>query len=77
MLNSRVGAERARDEEKRMNFLKQYGPLLITLAGTIGAAIFTPDFIAAHPFAFSVVNAAAQFLHAVLPSIFHTKVDSL
>jgi len=53
--------------------LKQYGPLVITLAGTIGAAIFTPAFIAAHPMAFAWVNAAAQFLHAVLPSIFETK----
>lgn len=50
--------------------LKQYGPLIITLAGTIGAAIFTPAFIEAHPVAFAAVNAAAQFLHAVLPSIF-------
>ena len=56
-----------------MNFLKQYGPLIITLAGTIGAAIFTPAFIEAHPLAFSVVNAAAQLLHAVLPSIFQVK----
>ena len=58
-------------------FFKQYGPLLITLAGTIGAAILTPDFISAHPFTFSVVNAAAQFLHAVLPSIFQTKENAL
>jgi hypothetical protein len=62
--------------EITMNFLKQYGPLLITLAGTIGAAIFTPAFISAHPVAFSAVNAAAQFLHAVLPSIFQTKESS-
>lgn len=60
-----------------MNFLKQYGPLLITLAATIGAAIFTPSFIAAHPVAFSAVNAAAQFLHAILPSIFQAKESSL
>ncbi len=53
-----------------MNFVKQYGPVLITLAGTIGAAIFTPAFIAAHPLAFAWINAAAQLLHAVLPSIF-------
>jgi hypothetical protein len=59
--------------EITMNFLKQYGPLLITLAGTIGAAVFTPAFISAHPVAFCAVNAAAQFLHAVLPSIFQTK----
>lgn len=60
-----------------MNFLKQYGPLLITLAGTIGAAIFTPAFISAHPLAFAGVNAAAQFLHAVLPSIFKTQASQL
>jgi hypothetical protein len=56
-----------------MNVLIQYGPLVITIAGTIGAAIFTPAFISAHPMAFAWVNAAAQFLHAVLPSIFATE----
>jgi hypothetical protein len=56
-----------------MNFLMQYGPLTLTLAGTIGAAIFTPSFISAHPMAFAWVNAAAQLLHAILPSIFLTK----
>ena len=55
------------------DLLKQYGPLMITLAGTIGAAIFTPAFIGAHPVAFAAVNAVAQFLHAVLPSIFEVK----
>jgi len=73
---ARVLRRRAKPET-RMNYLKQYGPLLITLAGTIGAAIFTPAFIAAHPVAFSAVNAAAQLLHAVLPSIFQTKENSL
>ena len=53
-----------------MDKMKQYGPLMITLAGTIGAAVFTPAFIAAHPFAFAVVGGIAQLLHAVLPSIF-------
>jgi hypothetical protein len=52
-----------------MNLIK-YGPLVFTVAGTIGAAIFTPDFIASHPMAFAWVNAAAQLLHAILPSIF-------
>jgi hypothetical protein len=56
-----------------MNLLKQYGPLVCTVAGTIGAAFLTPAFIAAHPLAFAWVNAAAQLLHAVLPSIFETK----
>jgi len=53
-----------------MNFLIKYGPLVITLAGTIGAAIFTPDFISAHPMVFAWVAAVAQLLHATLPSIF-------
>ena len=56
-----------------MNALMQYGPLIVTLAGTIGAALFTPAFIAAHPVTFAWVNAAAQLLHAMLPSIFQTK----
>ena len=55
------------------DLLKQYGPLLITLAGTIGAAVFTPAFVTAHPVAFAAVNAVAQLLHAVLPSIFEVK----
>jgi len=56
-----------------MEKMKQYGPLMITLAGTIGAAVLTPAFIAAHPFAFAAVGAVAQLLHAVLPSIFEVK----
>ena len=56
-----------------MDVLKKYGPLVCTLAGTIGAAVFTPAFVAAHPVAFAWVNAAAQLLHSVLPSIFETK----
>ena len=67
---------RAKEDDQEgttMQFIKQYGPLLITLAGTVGAAIFTPAFIAAHPAAFACVNAVAQLLHAVLPSIFQAK----
>ena len=56
-----------------MNLLTKYGPLVITLAGTIGAAVFTPEFVAAHAVAFAWVNAGAQLLHAVLPSIFQTE----
>ena len=56
-----------------MDFLTKYGPLVFTLAGTIGAAVFTPAFISAHPAAFACVNAVAQLLHAVLPSIFQAK----
>ena len=58
-----------------MDLLAKYGPLVITLAGTIGAAIVTPNFIGAHPVVFAWVNAAAQLLHAVLPSIFDTKAS--
>jgi hypothetical protein len=58
-----------------MKLLKQYGPLVCTLAGTVGAAIITPAFIAAHPMSFAWVNAAAQLLHAVLPSIFEGKAN--
>jgi hypothetical protein len=58
-----------------MNYLQQYSPLIITLAGTLGAAFFTPAFISAHPLAFAGVNAAAQLLHAVLPSIFQAKAS--
>lgn len=50
--------------------MTKYLPLIITLAGTLGAAFLTPAFIAAHPLVFVGVNAAAQVLHAALPSIF-------
>ncbi|MGA9643459.1 MAG: hypothetical protein WBQ72_18820 [Terriglobales bacterium] len=53
-----------------MNLLVQYGPLVATISGTIGTAILTPSFIAGHPLAFAWVNAAAQLLHAILPSVF-------
>jgi len=56
-----------------MNLLTQYGPLVVTIAGTIGAAIFTPAFISAHPMAFAWANAIAQLLHAMLPSIFQVR----
>ena len=56
--------------------MSKYLPLIITLAGTLGVAILTPAFIAAHPVVFMVVNAAAQILHAVLPSIFGTPAAS-
>ncbi|MGH9641512.1 MAG: hypothetical protein ACRD3Q_03730 [Terriglobales bacterium] len=60
-----------------MNLLIKYGPVILTIAGTIGAAIFTPDFILAHPMAFAWVNAAAQLFHAILPSIFQAKESRL
>ena len=58
-----------------MKYLQQYGPLVCTVAGTIGAAFLTPAFISAHPVAFAWVGVAAQLLHAVLPSIFETKTS--
>jgi hypothetical protein len=56
-----------------MNVLIKYGPLALTIAGTMGAAMFTPVFILAHPIAFAWVTAVAQVLHAMLPSIFRTR----
>jgi len=56
-----------------MNVLVKYGPVVITVAGTVGAAIFNPAFVLAHPLAFAWVNAVAQLLHAMLPSIFQTR----
>jgi hypothetical protein len=56
-----------------MNLLIKYGPLAFTIAGTIGAAMFTPAFVLAHPMTFAWVNAVAQLLHAMLPSIFRTQ----
>jgi hypothetical protein len=53
-----------------MSNLTKYFPLIVTLAGTVGAAVFTPDFVAHHPTVFIAVNAVAQILHSVLPSIF-------
>ena len=53
-----------------MSTVTKYLPLIVTLAGTVGAAVFTPDFVSHHPTAFVAVNAVAQILHAVLPSVF-------
>jgi len=59
-----------------MNLLIKYGPVVITIAGTIGAAVFTPAFVLAHPVAFAWVNAVAQLLHAMLPSIFEAEKET-
>lgn len=53
-----------------MNFVTKYGPILVTVAGTIGVAVFTPQFITAHPQAFAVLALGTQVLHAALPSVF-------
>jgi len=59
-----------------MDLLVRYGPVVITVASTVGAAIFTPAFILTHPMAFAWVNVVAQLLHAMLPSIFQTRESS-
>ena len=56
-----------------MDTLKKYLPLAVTLVGTVGAAIFTPAFVQAHPTLFVVLNGAAQLLHSALPSVFPSK----
>lgn len=48
----------------------KYLPIVVTLAGTLGTAIFTPMFFQSHLVVYAALNAAAQVLHAVLPSIF-------
>lgn len=53
-----------------MNYVIKYGPVVATVAGTIGAAVFTPAFVAAHTTVFAVLNALAMILHAALPSVF-------
>ena len=53
-----------------MNAVSRFIPLIVTLGGTLGAFFFTPAFVAAHPVVFVAVNAVAQVLHAVLPSVF-------
>ena len=53
-----------------MSNLTKYFPLIVTLAGTVGAALFTPDFIAHHVAVFAALSSVANILHAVLPSIF-------
>ena len=50
--------------------MPKYLPVVVTVVATVGAAVFTPDFILHHATAFAVANAAAQVLHAALPSVF-------
>lgn len=59
-----------------MSTVTKWIPLVITVAGTIGAAIFTPAFVAAHPVVFADLNAVAMVLHAALPSVFGTPSGS-
>jgi hypothetical protein len=53
-----------------MSTLKAWLPLIVTVVGSIGAAIFTPAFVGAHPALFASLNSAAMLLHAILPSVF-------
>lgn len=48
--------------------MNKWLPVVVTVAITIGTAIFTPAFLAAHPYVYAGANAAAQVLHALLPS---------
>jgi len=50
--------------------MSRYLPIIFTVVGTLGAALLTPSFVAAHPAVFAIVNVAAQLLHAALPSVF-------
>lgn len=52
--------------------MKKYIPVIITVAGTISAAVAFPSWVAAHATAFASLNVVAQVLHAVLPSVFGT-----
>ena len=52
-----------------MNLTKAL-PVIVTVVATVGSAVFTPDFLVHHVTAYAVLNAAAQLLHAALPSVF-------
>jgi hypothetical protein len=52
--------------------MKKWLPVATTVAITIGTAVFSPQFVAAHPIIFAVGNALAMVLHAVLPSTVYT-----
>jgi hypothetical protein len=45
-------------------------PVIVSVTGTIGTAVFTPGFLLSHPVIFSELNALAMLLHAALPSVF-------
>lgn len=50
--------------------MSKYLPLVITVVGTLTAALAFPSYVAAHPIVTTVLVAASQILHAALPSIF-------
>ena len=47
----------------------KYIPLIVTAAATIASAIQAPHFVAQHALLYAILNAVAQVLHAVLPSV--------
>jgi len=47
----------------------KYIPIIVTVAGTLGAAVFTPHFLAAHPMVAAGAAITVQIIHAALPSI--------
>lgn len=50
--------------------MSKYLPLVISVIATVSAALALPSQVAAHPVIAMVLAAAAQVLHAALPSIF-------
>ena len=52
----------------------KYLPILVTVGGTLGAAILTPQFLAAHPYFAAGAMIFAQVGHAALPSVFGGKL---
>jgi hypothetical protein len=56
--------------ERGSKDLSKYLPIVITVVGTVAAAVGLPALVASHPVVFAALNAAAMVLHAVLPSVF-------
>lgn len=50
--------------------MAKYIPLIVTVVGTLAAALALPAYVSAHPLIYGVLLAVAQILHAALPSIF-------
>lgn len=59
-----------------MNQYLKYLPLLVTVVGTISAAVLTPAFVSMHPVVFASLNAASMILHAALPAVFGGPTNS-
>lgn len=50
--------------------MSKYLPVIVTIVATVAAALALPTVVASHPLVFAALTAAAQILHAALPSIF-------